>query len=94
MTDRDLFRPLVAAYLRMSFRGRASQAFAGQLAFYALATAGLAAERLGRRLGPLALPYFFCTVSVAGLGGLARFARGGAEAVWAPTGQTVSERAA
>jgi hypothetical protein len=32
VTDRDLFRPLVAAYLRMSFRGRASQAFAGQLA--------------------------------------------------------------
>ena len=30
--DRDLFRPLVRAHLRMSFRGRASQAFAGQLA--------------------------------------------------------------
>lgn len=32
MTDRDLFRPLARAHLRMSFRGRASQAFAGQLA--------------------------------------------------------------
>lgn len=30
--DRDLFIPLVRAHLRMSFRGRASQAFAGQLA--------------------------------------------------------------
>ena len=30
--DRDLLRPLVGAHLRMSFRGRASQAFAGQLA--------------------------------------------------------------
>ena len=30
--DRDLFVPLVRAHLRMSFRGRASQAFAGQLA--------------------------------------------------------------
>jgi hypothetical protein len=30
--DGDLFRPLVRAQLRMSFRGRASQAFAGQLA--------------------------------------------------------------
>lgn len=69
-------------------------AFASQVAFYALAAAGFAAERLGRRLGPLALPYFFCTVSVAGIGGLARFARGGAEAVWAPTSQAVSERAA
>ena len=30
--DRDLFRPLLMAHLRMSFRGRASQAFSGQLA--------------------------------------------------------------
>jgi hypothetical protein len=30
--DGDLFRPLAVAHLRMSFRGRASQAFAGQLA--------------------------------------------------------------
>jgi hypothetical protein len=69
-------------------------ALAGQLAFYVLAAAGFAAERLGRRLGLLALPYFFCTVSVAGVAGLARFARGGAEAVWAPAGQAGSERVA
>jgi cellulose synthase/poly-beta-1,6-N-acetylglucosamine synthase-like glycosyltransferase len=69
-------------------------ALAGQLAFYLLAAAGFAAERLGRRLGLLALPYFFCTVSVAGVAGLLRWARGGAEAVWAPAGQAVSERAA
>jgi glycosyltransferase involved in cell wall biosynthesis len=69
-------------------------ALAAQAAFYALAAAGFAAERLGRRLGRLALPYFFCTVNVAGIGGLARFLRGGTEAVWAPAGQTVTERAA
>jgi glycosyltransferase involved in cell wall biosynthesis len=69
-------------------------ALAGQGAFYVLAAAGFAAERLGRRLGLLALPYFFCTVSIAGVAGLARFARGGAEAVWAPAGQAVAERAA
>jgi glycosyltransferase involved in cell wall biosynthesis len=69
-------------------------ALAGQTAFYALAAAGWAAERLGRRLGPLALPYFFCTVHAAGVAGLVRFARGGAEAVWAPAGQAVPERAA
>jgi glycosyltransferase involved in cell wall biosynthesis len=69
-------------------------AFAGQVAFYVLALAGFTAERLGWRLGPLALPYFFCTVSAAGLGGLARFVRGGALAVWAPAGQTVPGRAA
>jgi hypothetical protein len=62
--------------------------------FYALAAAGFVAERLGRRLGPLALPYYFCTVSAAGVAGLARAARGGAEAVWAPAGQALPERAA
>ena len=67
---------------------------AAQGTFYALAAAGFAAERLGRRLGPLALPYYFCTVSAAGVAGLARAARGGAEAVWAPAGQALPERAA
>jgi len=65
-----------------------------QAAFYALAAAGFVAERLGRRLGPLALPYYFCTVSAAGVAGLARAARGGAEAVWTPAGQALPERAA
>jgi cellulose synthase/poly-beta-1,6-N-acetylglucosamine synthase-like glycosyltransferase len=69
-------------------------ALAGQLAFHGLAAAGFVAERLGRRLGALALPYFFCTVSAAGVAGLVRFVRGGAEAVWAPAGQAVGERAA
>jgi len=69
-------------------------ALAGQLAFYALAAGGFLAERFGRRLGTLALPYFFCTVAVAGVGGLARFLRGGAQAVWAPAGQAMTGRAA
>jgi glycosyl transferase family 2 len=74
-------------------------AIAVQSAFYALALAGLAAERAGVALGRAALPYYFCVVSAAGVGGLARYARGGAQAVWAPTGQAggaprVSERAA
>ncbi|HMH50160.1 MAG TPA: glycosyltransferase [Candidatus Acidoferrum sp.] len=72
---------------------------AGQGAFYALALAGLLAERAGWRLGRAALPYYFCVVSAAGLAGLARYLRGGAQAVWAPTGQLardhrVRERAA
>jgi glycosyltransferase involved in cell wall biosynthesis len=72
---------------------------AAQGAFYLLSLAGLAAERAGRRLGRAALPYYFCVVSAAGIGGLARYLRGGAQAVWAPTGQVsparrVPERAA
>jgi hypothetical protein len=62
-------------------------ALLAQLAFYALALVGFVAERAGRRLGRAALPYYFCVVSAAGLAGLARYLRGGAQAVWAPTGQ-------
>jgi glycosyltransferase involved in cell wall biosynthesis len=60
--------------------------------FYTLALAGLVGERLGLRLGRVALPYYFCVVSVAGLGGLVRYLRGGAQAVWAPTGQPAREQ--
>jgi glycosyltransferase involved in cell wall biosynthesis len=68
-------------------------ALAGQAAFYLLALAGWLAERAGRRLGRLAIPYYFCLVSAAGVAGFVRFVRGRAEAVWAPTG-AVAERAA
>lgn len=67
---------------------------AGQSVFYAVAAAGLVAERRGRRLGPLAVPYYFCLVSAAGLAGLARAARGEADAIWSPGGQATVERAA
>jgi cellulose synthase/poly-beta-1,6-N-acetylglucosamine synthase-like glycosyltransferase len=65
-----------------------------QGAFYALALAALVGERAGRPLGRAALPYYFCVVSAAGLAGLARALRGGAQAVWAPTGQAARERPA
>jgi len=68
-------------------------ALAGQAAFYALALGGWVAERTGRGLGRLAIPYYFCLVSAAGVAGFARFVRGRADAVWAPTG-AVAERAA
>ena len=66
----------------------------GQAAFYTLAVAGWAAERAGRRLGRLAIPYYFCLVAAAGTVGFYRFVRGGAQAVWAPAGARVTERAA
>jgi len=67
---------------------------AGQAAFYALVLAGGLADRAGRGLGTLALPYYFCVVAAAQMAGLVRFLRGGAQAVWSPTGGTVRERAA
>jgi glycosyltransferase involved in cell wall biosynthesis len=68
-------------------------ALAGQAAFYALALAGWIAERAGRGLGRLAIPYYFCLVAAAGPAGFVRFVRGRAQAVWAPAGG-VAERVA
>jgi hypothetical protein len=68
-------------------------ALGGQVVFYTLALAGWLGERAGRKLGRLAIPYYFCLVSAAGVAGFLRFVRGRAEAVWAPTG-AVAERAA
>jgi cellulose synthase/poly-beta-1,6-N-acetylglucosamine synthase-like glycosyltransferase len=79
---------LVTALLTNALLAGTSSLYAtllmGQVAFYLLALTGLVAERRGRRLGRLAMPYYFCVVSAAGIGGLVRFARTGAEAVWAP----------
>jgi hypothetical protein len=66
----------------------------GQGAFYTLALAGWTAERAGRRLGRLAIPYYFCLVAAATLAGFSRFLRGGAQAVWSPAGTRATGRAA
>ena len=65
----------------------------GQVLFYGVALAGWIAERAGRGLGRLAIPYYFCLLSAAGVAGFVRFARGRADAVWAPAG-AATERAA
>src|SRR2546430_5370182 len=68
---------------------------AGQAGFYGLALLGLLAERAALPVGKLAVPYYFCVVSAAGIGGFARYLRGGGEAVWSPRGQaSVKDRAA
>jgi cellulose synthase/poly-beta-1,6-N-acetylglucosamine synthase-like glycosyltransferase len=68
---------------------------AGQAAFYGLALLGLLAERAALPLGKLAVPYYFCVVSAAGVGGFARYLRGGGDAVWTPRGQaSMKDRAA
>lgn len=85
---------LLAANVLLLPRGSMyAVALGSQAAFYALALAGWAAERRGRGLGRLAVPYYFCLVSAAGVAGFTRFVRGRAQAVWAPTG-AVTERAA
>jgi hypothetical protein len=86
---------LLAATVMLHDRGPLyALALLGQGMFYALALAGWAAERAGRRLGRLAIPYYFCVVAAAGTAGLFRFVRGGAPSVWVPAGTRVTERAA
>jgi glycosyltransferase involved in cell wall biosynthesis len=65
---------------------------AAQVGFYGLALVGRVAERRGIALGQLALPYYFCVVSAAGIAGFARYLRGGAEATWAPAGAVAATR--
>lgn len=61
---------------------------AAQLAFHAVAAGALLAERRGRRPGRLAAAGYFWVIALAAVGGLLRYVRWGAEAVWSPRGQT------
>jgi hypothetical protein len=96
---RWLTAPLLGALLLANVRLAGGETFyaitlAGQGVFYATALTGYLAERIGIHLGPLAIPYYFCTVAAAGIAGLARFARSGADSMWAPRGHAAaSERA-
>ncbi len=96
---RWLTAPLLAVMLLTNLalddRGRIYDVtLAGQAGFHALAALGLAAERAGVRLGPGALPYYFWVVAAAGVAGVLRWLRGGAQAVWAPTSRIATDRAA
>ena len=59
-----------------------------QLSFYACALGGAIVERWNLRFRLLAVPYYFCVVSLAGIGGLLHFLRGHRQVAWRPTGAT------
>lgn len=56
----------------------------GQSLFYGTALAGAVAERLGMPLRILAVPYYFCVVSAAGIRGFFHFLLGRGHATWLP----------
>jgi glycosyltransferase involved in cell wall biosynthesis len=85
---------LATSVLLLDRGGLYAAALAAQAAFYTLALTGWLAERAGHGLGRLAVPYYFCLVTAAGVAGLGRFLRGGVPAVWTPAGTGVTERAA
>jgi cellulose synthase/poly-beta-1,6-N-acetylglucosamine synthase-like glycosyltransferase len=94
LTGLWLVTALAANLVLLERGGVYALTLAGQVVFYGMAATGALAERLRLRLGTLALPYYFCVVSAAGLAGLVRFARGGTQAVWNPGGAAVTRRAA
>jgi len=58
--------------------------FIGQAAFYAAAVIGWLAERIGIKVGPLGMPYYFVLVNVASIVAFMRFLAGGTQVVWEP----------
>ena len=63
--------------------GWARALFAAQLLFYAAAAAGWQDERQNRRRRWSYLPFYFCRMNVAAVGGMRDFAARRREAVWA-----------
>jgi len=59
-------------------------AFFAQLLFYYSAFVGWRAARLGVKLGPFALPYYFVLVNAAAAVAFVKFMRGEAQVVWEP----------
>jgi cellulose synthase/poly-beta-1,6-N-acetylglucosamine synthase-like glycosyltransferase len=59
-------------------------AFIAQAALYLAAAAGGLGERLGLRLGVLALPYYFVLANAASLAAFVHFMRGKAHVLWEP----------
>jgi cellulose synthase/poly-beta-1,6-N-acetylglucosamine synthase-like glycosyltransferase len=60
-------------------------AFFAQLLFYNSAFVGWRAARLGVKLGPFALPYYFVLVNAAAVVAFLKFMRGEAQVVWEPS---------
>lgn len=93
MISHKVLRYAVAPLLLVAFAASAALAaespfygaiFALQALFYATALAGWAGERLGVRLGPLGLPFYFALANAAALAAIVKFVRGEEHVVWEP----------
>jgi cellulose synthase/poly-beta-1,6-N-acetylglucosamine synthase-like glycosyltransferase len=80
--------PLALAFIANSLALGAAPfyqyAFFAQLLFYYSALVGWRAAKLGVKLGPLALPYYFVLVNAAAAVAFVKFMRGEAHVVWEP----------
>jgi cellulose synthase/poly-beta-1,6-N-acetylglucosamine synthase-like glycosyltransferase len=58
--------------------------FIGQIGIYLAALAGYLGDRLNKKLGPLAIPYYFVLVNLATVRAFIKFLRGEAHVFWEP----------
>jgi cellulose synthase/poly-beta-1,6-N-acetylglucosamine synthase-like glycosyltransferase len=83
---------LVTAFISSAFLVTSSELFTliflGQVSFYATAFMGLLGDRLGVRLGPLSIPYYFVLVNFAAVKAYLKFLRGEKHVVWEPMRDT------
>jgi len=86
---------LIAAFISSMLLMEASNlyrlVFFVQALFYATALAGWRCERMGLRLGPLSLPYYFALANAASLAGFLKFVRGEAHLTWEPLRENNNE---
>jgi cellulose synthase/poly-beta-1,6-N-acetylglucosamine synthase-like glycosyltransferase len=69
--------------------------FFGQIAMYLAALGGYLADRFNKKLGPLAIPYYFILVNIATVRAFFKFMSGEAHVVWEPvreSEQTIKTR--
>jgi hypothetical protein len=62
--------------------------FLAQSAFYIAALVGWGCARMGLKIGPLALPYYFALANAASVVAFAKFIRGEAHVTWEPLRET------
>lgn len=75
----------------LSLLGFFQIAFVGQIAFYSLALFGWVSERLGIKLGPLAIPYYFVLANLASLIAFLKFIGGQSHVTWEPMREISSQ---
>jgi cellulose synthase/poly-beta-1,6-N-acetylglucosamine synthase-like glycosyltransferase len=79
---------LILAFISSAFLVQTSDLYAliflGQVSLYLAAALGLLCERMGFRLGPLSIPYYFVLVNFASVMAFLKFIRGQKHVVWEP----------
>jgi cellulose synthase/poly-beta-1,6-N-acetylglucosamine synthase-like glycosyltransferase len=87
-----LMMAYVASYFLTGYSEIYQIAFLGQSSFYLVALVGWAAGRMGLKIGPLAIPYYFVLANVALLFAFLKHQRGQAHVVWEPIRQPETVR--